>query len=335
MNLEFHYYTTVFLSLKAGFSRPDALLLGQACQTVDTNVLGLKIRTDRGPLDIIPTQNYGYWDRDTPRDVYLPFHFLPGGPDQPTNRTDGKTNPFSVYPNNPLAKNLLVTALKTRNLYRVGIALHTFADSWAHQNFTGLNESWNALDARSLAPAVGHAQAGRSPDLWTEVWTDSRLKNKVVINFDRFAEAFRKIYRYLCIFNKQEFDREDFVFWEWKELLEANRYGKTPDDRMLGLRLEFDIPVFDRSDWLEEAVNVPDKGLQDETLFEGYDKVLWVMDQFLFKTKILRQDELPARPGFYTSPFWQWQTAAAEHRQAAHALLDQQLPGWRQRLPQG
>lgn len=334
MNLEFHYYTTVYLALKAGFDRASALILGTSCQTVDTNVLNLTIQEDSGLRHIEPTQNYGYWDRETPARVYLPFHFFPGGRENPDNRRDGRRNFFSVCPNNSGVKHLLVRALKTGNLYRIGIALHTFADSWAHQNFSGLQEDWNSLGDNTLAPAVGHAQAGRSPDLWTETWTDSRLKQPAVRNLDRYAEAFRKIYRYLCLFNKQSYDDEDFVFWEWQDLLKRGQAGVSPSERMLDLRLTWDIPEFDRSSWLEAACLVKDKGWQDATLFEGYDKLLWLMDQFLFKTKLVRKEIFRARPNYLTSHFHQWQEAALAHRSEAHSLLDAMLPGWRRLIDQ-
>ena len=49
-----------------------------------------------------------------------------------------------------MVKKLLIEGLKTRNLYRVGIAIHTYTDSWAHQNFSGLDEEWNTTESSSL-----------------------------------------------------------------------------------------------------------------------------------------------------------------------------------------
>ena len=93
----------------------------------------------------------------------------------------------------------ITAALKTRNLFRIGIALHTYADSWAHQNFSGLLEDWNSVEKRSPVPAIGHAQAFRKPDDPGLMWSDPRLvpANAHIVNRDRVLAAARMIYKYL------------------------------------------------------------------------------------------------------------------------------------------
>ncbi|MBF0487137.1 MAG: hypothetical protein HQK98_03150 [Nitrospirae bacterium] len=130
--------------------------------------------------------------------VYIPFHFLPGN----NNVTiQGKKNPLSTTPGSINAIQLLQKALASNDPYRIGIALHTFADTWSHQNFTGMEEDWNAVYpwydiSKNLAPHIGHANAGHSPDVISEIWTDHRLavEDRQVDNKTRALEAILLIY---------------------------------------------------------------------------------------------------------------------------------------------
>ncbi len=113
--------------------------------------------------------------------VYVPFHFLPG---DNSVTIKGKKNPLNTTPNSLNAQKVISEALKTKNPYRIGIALHTFADTWSHQNFTGLREDWNAVHPwydvfKALVPNIGHAEAGHAPDIISDTWTDYRTKEKV------------------------------------------------------------------------------------------------------------------------------------------------------------
>ena len=58
---------------------------------------------------------------------------------------DGKKNPLSTTPASPNATVVLKKALASGNPYLLGIALHTYADTWSHQNFTGMQEGWNSV----------------------------------------------------------------------------------------------------------------------------------------------------------------------------------------------
>ncbi len=122
--------------------------------------------------------------------VYIPFHFLPG---DKTVDIDGKINAFSTTPHSENAKILLGNALKSENPYLIGIALHTFADTWSHQNFTAFQEDWNSVYPgynifKRLVPNIGHAEAGHSPDVISETWTDHRFGIQVQ-NWERALTA--------------------------------------------------------------------------------------------------------------------------------------------------
>src|SRR6266498_1949068 len=109
MNVEFHYYSTAFLAVKAGFSSREATVLAYAGQYVDHHHRACEIQTPRGPVYSGPTQNFSFWDQDTVSEVLAPFHFLPAGlADFPSVRVDGARSAWDVRPNSGPAKHLLV-----------------------------------------------------------------------------------------------------------------------------------------------------------------------------------------------------------------------------------
>lgn len=301
---------------------------------MDNNLISYEISTPRGVFQTQPTQNFGFWSDKFAEEVYLPFHFFPGDPALgQAQRRDGRGNEFSVTPNAPGAKTLLVQALQTRNLYRIGIALHTFADTWAHQNFTGLREDWNTLDPRSVLPPVGHAQATRNPDVYEKIWEDRRLKAPVISNRERFRAAAGKIYRYLCTYNRRDFTQEEVVLEEWESLMASAKSGEDTTSRMAEFIIQYRMTPYDRLRWIKEAVlDLPGSPLQDEDLFQGFDKVLWLADELLYKKKFLKKEVLMGKDTVEHSHFYQWQTAAEQHRKTAQSLLDQTHPGWRSRV---
>ena len=328
MNVEFHYYSTAFLAVKAGFSLGDATTLAYAGQYVDHHHRRYEIATSRGTVHSGPTQNFSFWDPDTVSQVLAPFHFLPGGRDEagvpvPSARMDGGWSEWDVRPNSPSAKKLLVTALGTRNLYRVGLALHTFSDTWAHQNFTARNEVWNRLEPNNRLPSPGHAHAGWSPDLWLADWNDPRLKHPAVSNFPRFAACARKVYRYLCTFQGKDFKAdEDAVADELASLVEAGRGREALEDRVIEFVLALNLEPYDKTRWLVQALEPPEEG--SGTVIDRWKRA---GEEILDKAGFGRPQKVRARPGFDATPLAAWVKAAEEHRKFAQTLILQTTGG--------
>lgn len=323
MNVEFHYYIIHFLALRAGIPENQARIIAYSSQFVDNNIVAYAIDTGRGIYHTIVTQNYGWWDDSFPNNVYLPFHFFPGNNDNLVcYRKDGKRNPLNCTPNSTGVKELLIRALKARNLYRVGIGLHTFADSWAHQNFSGTLENWNILDEDSPIPSIGHAHALKTPDDITVNWTDPRLTTpgSRISNRERFFQAALKIYKYLCVFNRKSFNDAELVIQELFTQLIPPASGKSLEERILDFIIETNIQGYDRKEWLRDAVFM-DKDPFDEELFMGYDKLLWLRDSLLYRTSLFKKHRLPAKSDFYQSHFYHWNEAAKAHLQTSHEIL--------------
>lgn len=323
MNIEFHYYIIHFLANQAGFPEDDARTLAHSSQFVDHNIVSYRINAQGKLYSTFPTQNYGFWDEAFPKDVYIPFHFFPGDLEYlNARRRDGKKNPLNCTPNSSAVKELLISALNTRNLYRVGIALHTYADSWAHQNFTGVLENWNVLDQRSIIPAIGHAQAFRKPDNLDAAWTDSRVEKKSqrIDNRSRVLAAARMIYKYLCTYNRRSFEDVDLVLWKLSDICGEPPATKSRDERIADIIIEENIAKYERSIWLHAAFHVTEDP-SNERMFSGYDKYLWLKDAVLYRSTLVEQKQVKAKPGFFQSQFFRWQESAREHLKEAKRIL--------------
>lgn len=322
MNVEFHYYSTAFLGVKAGFSRADAQTIAYAGQYVDHHHRSYEITTPRGLVVSGATQNFSFWDPGTVAQVLAPFHFLPAGSDAgvpPTScRADGRISVWDVRPNSAPAKILLTQALKTKNLHRVGLALHTFSDTWAHQNFTARDEDWNRLDPSNRLPAPGHAQAGWAPDLWLASWTDRRLSSPEVTNLNRFAECARKVYRYLCTYRGKDFHQdEEEVAAELLSLVEAGRGRESWEDRALEYIVRLDLEPYDPSLWVTQALELDEAG-SPWPVFDRWRK--WG-EELIHRTGLGLPQVVRAKSGFEDTPWAAWIRAAEEHRALALSLI--------------
>jgi hypothetical protein len=211
MDIEFHYYMTYLIAARAGFPPPEAAIVAQAAQEIDDNHIPIAVNTGAPDsyLSAI-TQTMNILQPHHTRKVYPIFHFIPGDPDAPgAQRKDRLRSGWVTTPNSPLANALIDTALRSRNLYRIGASAHAFADSWAHQNFVGGSDVYNEMPDASVAKRIeddiavlriGHALAGHQPDIPALIWTDERLVEPTIDNTDRFMDAayhlFRKFYEF-------------------------------------------------------------------------------------------------------------------------------------------
>jgi hypothetical protein len=204
MNIEFHYYITYFVALQAGFSAEDAFMIAYSSQQTDDNNKEYEISpgtSDQYENKISQTVNI--FKRRTDRNHIFPvFHFMPGNEEEilseVARRVDAKTNRLNTIPDNENSLALLRNALDTNNLYRIGIATHMYADTFAHQNFVGDFDFFNYVPG-PVEPGfcnIGHAHARHRPDLPALFWEDPRLipQNSAVKNKTRFLRASQRLF---------------------------------------------------------------------------------------------------------------------------------------------
>ena len=200
MDVEFHYYITGIIAHRAGFTEEEASIIAYSSQFVDDNDVILNVK-NRKTGEIYSNYISQTMDITKPRmelmRIYPIFHYVPGDPvDVSARRKDGKMHILNTTPDNDIAKNMLSGAFKSSQdvrLYRIGIATHAYVDTWAHQNFAGLKDSFNG-DVFNPIPNIGHAEAKHHPDWVGHSWDDGRLVRSDVNNNLRFISAAKRLF---------------------------------------------------------------------------------------------------------------------------------------------
>ena len=148
MNIDFHYGVIYLVSRLAGLEKPDAETVAHCCQYVDD-------ATVTGMLEFVGGESYerfasahkmfDYMNISDTSDkrIWAPFHFLPAG--------EGSTleDKSICKPDSAIARDMVAHAIENReaenSLHRLGVTLHVYVDTWAHQNFTGTISDHNVV----------------------------------------------------------------------------------------------------------------------------------------------------------------------------------------------
>ena len=215
MQKDFHYYCIAVLARAAGFKKKEALTIAYASQYVDDATESEPIKVGELIFEPVRTAHIGLeaFQWSVQKRIFIPFHFIPPVP----LRKPGDT--FITAPDSKFARDILTNALNEANpsfrLCRIGIALHTYADTWAHQKFSGRendendvemirrkkNGKWDRLIWENMyldfLPEIGHAEADHFPDYPFLEWKYKRKHfNDHVTrdNKEEFLKAARSIY---------------------------------------------------------------------------------------------------------------------------------------------
>jgi hypothetical protein len=184
MQKDFHHAVTYVAARFAGFGHAQADTVAYAAQYVDdatntgtvvfdNNAMYTRICSAHkmvDPRNLDEVQNHRVW---------LPFHFLPGngGLDAAGSPDGGFIEKIICRPDSPVAREMLQTCLDDRkapySLHRLGITMHVYADTWAHQGFAGVNNVVNAISAlddedKPLLSGWSRFKE-KSKDLWARV----------------------------------------------------------------------------------------------------------------------------------------------------------------------
>ncbi len=327
MNIEFHYYALYYISRCAGFPQPEAPTLAISSQLVDESTAPWEIRGE-GPISFTQvTQNYVFWDEGVATGIYRPFHFVPGLQAQAgARRRDGKPGRFATTEDSPLAREILISALRSRDLFRIGIALHAYADTWAHQNFSGDSEPQNAFDQNSLLPAAGHLQALKNPDNPRLVWTDPRLKDefRMVDNAARCSRAAEMIYRFLCTYNRRGFIDAPLIVGNLEELWARRATSGDSAASASDYIVELDVPPYETGAWATRAggaANGPFQASADPYR-SGYDRLAWLRNAASKASSAwgAARGNIP-EAGYRGSLFESWNRSVTAHKNFCRQLF--------------
>ena len=332
MDIEFHYYMTYLIAVRAGMPAADAQSLAYASQYVDDNDMILEV--DKGKASayrnyISQTMNILKPKKKLFR-IYPLFHFIPGDPKSKTAfRKDGKMHWLNTTPNSKNANLLFDAAIRSGDLYRVGIACHCYADTWAHQNFTGYYDGFNAMEGPlgQITPNIGHADAVHNPDWPALVWRDKRLLNERRDNKAIFLEAAKHIFKKLSHFADQTLSQSALT-QKARRLMndldsaigdrdQSNAYKEERIKRYCRLSTlpEYggvELAVYDADAWIDQAIQENVRGLRDRS-----DFTLARLDPF--------QDQYTwADPATYQqSHRYRFQEGVKAHQDAAWDVLSQ------------
>jgi len=255
MQKDFHYCCIKCLAQSAGFDKNDAQIIAYASQFVDDATAHEGIRIQGVPevaknlvknnqFEPVCTAHKGIQyltgiDRDVQKKVYIPFHFMPGIPYTGTGVYD-----YRVRPDSPLIMSVVNSAVdfyknagtktKLQGLIKIGISLHTYADTWSHQRFSGRwsaadndierirvfrNNEWEPLGfidqiKHNIIPSIGHAEAINFPDQSHMSWRyehDRSGKDITRHNTEICLDAAEAIYGVLCDTNTSQPNWKKYV----------------------------------------------------------------------------------------------------------------------------
>ncbi len=207
MQKDFHYYMTFALAIKSGIDFGTAKLIAWANQFTDDcrDVDKYDIRTQCGVID-------QWYSKEIQQFVLVPFHFLPGGE---------KPNPWIVIEDSDISRIICDEALDNKNPISIGMSLHSFQDTYSHQEFTGWQDNVNAKNKWTLSsiltPNIGHADFQYDPDIISKTWESNQ--GKMIVNENRFRHAAHHTYMILCSYSQNQInlsliDEELEPFWQ-------------------------------------------------------------------------------------------------------------------------
>lgn len=148
MNKDFHYGIVFIVARIAGLDPREARTVAHACQYVDDSTVSGVLHFAEGQTyerfaSAHSMLDYRNFRNRADKLVWAPFHFVPGGDggnfeERTTCRADSR-----------IARRMMQRAIDDRAganaLHRLGVALHAYVDTWAHQGFIGVRSDLNVV----------------------------------------------------------------------------------------------------------------------------------------------------------------------------------------------
>jgi hypothetical protein len=171
MQIDFHHATTYVAARLAGFTHAEADIVAHAAQYVDDATSSGLINFDQGQLysrissahQMIDTRNTRKLKNHL---VWIPFHFLPAndGLGEGQNPIGSFINKLVCKPDSPIARQMVRQAILDRErpygLHRLGVTMHVYADTWAHQGFAGVRHKINEVEDTKETSTSGVFSSG-------------------------------------------------------------------------------------------------------------------------------------------------------------------------------
>lgn len=148
MNIDFHYGVIYAVSRLAGMEQETAQIVAHACQYIDDATTNGILEFEGGErferfASAHKMFDYANMLNEQNRLVWAPFHFLPAG------QGDTLEEKSICRPDSVIAKEMVRHAINGQGasnaLHRLGVSLHVYVDTWAHQGFSGTISDHNVV----------------------------------------------------------------------------------------------------------------------------------------------------------------------------------------------
>lgn len=157
MQQDMHYDGTYMLARAAGLAPECAVLVATASQYVDDSTNRCTDPTGEARIQVEITSHHpedckANVDPDDQRQVWVPFHFLPGG------EGGGLTDKLVCRCNTPIAADLVDCAVGNDSTFRrelLGVTAHVIADTYSHWGFAGVSSRRNRVKGRTIKVLSG------------------------------------------------------------------------------------------------------------------------------------------------------------------------------------
>lgn len=158
MQIDFHHGATYVIARFAGMDHAAASIVAHSSQYVDDATNSGRIEFDNGAMyerisSAHKMLDYRNFKQLSTHLVWVPFHFLPGNGGLPSGEDPAGAfaEKLVCRPDSYVARDLVDACIARRQspegLHRLGITLHVYADTWAHQGFAGVAHRVNAIKA--------------------------------------------------------------------------------------------------------------------------------------------------------------------------------------------
>jgi len=184
MQIDFHHGVTYIVARKAGFDHHDAQIVAHCAQYVDDATANGTINFNNGAMyarisSAHKMLDYRNFEQLANHQVWIPFHFLPGNANLPSDQNvEGNfIEKIICCPNSPIAQDMVKVCINAKHehdkyaLHRLGITMHVYADTWAHQGFAGVNHDVNnVFEVKEENAKQGQNWASKVGQYFNNMW---------------------------------------------------------------------------------------------------------------------------------------------------------------------
>ncbi len=260
MQEDFHFYTIYVLCRCNGMSSENSKKVAYSSQHTDDAKYEHTLNFENGGRfqQMLSAHKFIHpevFSLDSQYRIYVPFHFIPG------NQGNRFQERVVCRENSDMAQNIVHKAANLKGkpfqLHRLGIALHMYADTWTHQDFSGLQSDLNDIEeidvlnedkvgivkvfthffrnvAESLIPHIGHAEAATLPDEPYREWKfyhvnqgETKHRKNWMICQDASKFIYKEIKSFLV--KNREYREEEPVRWGDIKSAITNSFKKKGD----------------------------------------------------------------------------------------------------------